>query len=178
MANPEKVNVVVTEVDEELTEEQIHEQVRRDEPDLLSRLKQAGAYRDDPNSWKEVPVIREDRDGKPSVLFSFHVRPLSREETERCRKDHTVMKKNRQTGLMTRDSFDQAGYEFDLIYRATTDEDRKKIWDEQKLWQYYNVLSGPMLVSVMLTAGDVSRAIVAINDASGYDLEVSETVKN
>ena len=98
MANPEKVNVVVTEVDEELTEEQIHEQVRMDEPDLLSRLKQAGAYRDDPNSWKEVPVIREDKDGKPSVLFSFHVRPLSREETERCRKDHTIMKKNRQTG--------------------------------------------------------------------------------
>ena len=88
------------------------------------------------------------------------------------------MKKNRQTGLMTRDSFDQAGYEFDLIYRATTDEDREKIWNERKLWNYYNVLSVPMIVSAMLTAGDVNRAIVAINDASGYDLDVSEVVKN
>lgn len=177
MANSEKN---VTEVDEELTEEQKNEEIRAAEPDLLARLKMAGAYRSDPKQWKTVPVVREDENGKPYTLFSFRVRPLSREEAQEVRNDHMPLIKNRQTGLSVRDAanFNQAEYEADLIFRATVDEDRKKIWSDRSLWKYYNVLSGPMLVGAMLQSGDIYRAILAINDASGYDLDTSTLVKN
>lgn len=178
MANSEKN--IVTEIDTELTEEQKNEEIRKAEPDLLARLKQAGKFRDDPKQWKEVPVIRENDEGKPFVLFTFRVRPLSREEAQQVRNDHMPLIKNRQTGLSVRDAanFNQADYECDLIYRATVEEDRKKIWNDRSLWNYYNVLSGPMLVSAILQSGDVYRAIVAINDASGYDMDESKIVKN
>lgn len=178
MANCEKN--IVTEIDTELTEEQQNEEIRKAEPDLLARLKQAGNFRNDPSQWKEVPVIRENEKGEPYVLFSFRVRPLSREEAQQVRNDHMPLIKNRQTGLSVRDAanFNQAEYECDLIFRATVEEDRKKIWSDRSLWNYYNVLSGPMLVSAMLQSGDVYRAIVAINEVSGYDLDTSKIVKN
>lgn len=177
MANSEKN---VSEVDVEMTEEQQKEEIRKAEPDLLARLKMAGNFRDDTNQWKEVPVVRDDENGKPYILFSFRIRPLSREESQKTKDDHMPLIKNRQTGLTVRDTanFKQSEYECDLIFRATVDEDREKIWNNRKLWDHYSVVSGPMLVGTMLQAGDIYRAILAINEASGFDIDTSTLVKN
>ena len=65
-----------------------------------------------------------------------------------------------------------------LIYTATVDEDRAKLWDSKQAQQAFNVLQGVDLIDCVLLSGEKDRIIDRINEISGYSEEVDETAKN
>lgn len=117
------------------------------------------------------------------VVFSFRIRPLSEKEWDGCRERNTRYAKNRRLGGMRLpESTNTTGYHTDLIYTATVDEDREKLWDNKRLWAAVNALTGRDMVDKLIPFAGKKQAIVdRIEAISGYDDEddnYGETVKN
>ena len=79
------------------------------------------------------------------------------------------------------ESTDTTGYHSALIYTATVDEDRAKLWDNKRLWAAVNAVTGTDMVDKLIPYAGKKQAIVErIERLSGYDEEdeYEETVKN
>lgn len=117
------------------------------------------------------------------VEFRFRIRPLSEKEWDACRERNTKYSKNRRLGGMRLpESTNTTGYHTDLIYSATVDEDRAKLWDNKRLWQAVNAVTGRDMVDKLIPFAGKKQAIVdRIEAISGYDDDednYGETVKN
>ena len=78
-------------------------------------------------------------------------------------------------------STDTTGYHSDLIYTATLDEDKKKLWDNKRLWAAVDAVTGTDMVDKLIPfAGKKQSIIERIELLSGYydDDEYNATVKN
>lgn len=119
-----------------------------------------------------------------NVVFKFRIRPLSEREWNQCRERNTKYKKNRRLGGMKMpEDTDTVGYHTLLIYTATVDEDRAKLWNNKKLWNAVGALTGTDMVDKLIPYAGKKQAIVErIERLSGYDDEAEEdyeeTVKN
>ncbi|GAW27992.1 hypothetical protein [Carboxydocella sp. ULO1] len=120
------------------------------------------------------------RDGKK--LFSFRVRGLSDEELERCRDQATKVVKDRRLGsLAVPRDFNAAKFNSLMIYTATHDEDRKKLWDNKELWAKAGIATGWQLIEKVLRRGEKEAVMELIEKLSGYDEDgeaTEETLKN
>jgi hypothetical protein len=79
------------------------------------------------------------------------------------------------------ESTDTTGYHSDLIYTATVDEDKAKLWDNKKLWAAVNAVTGRDMVDKLIPFAGKKQAIIEqIEKISGYDEDddYKETVKN
>ena len=119
-----------------------------------------------------------------SVVFAFRIRPLSEREWNACRERHTKYKRNRRLGGMKMpEDTDTVGYHTELIYTATVEEDRAKLWNNKRLWKATGALTGPDMVDKLIPFAGKKQAIIdRIEKLSGYDdeseEEYEETVKN
>lgn len=129
-----------------------------------------------------------------STVFSFRIRPLSEKEWDRCREKNTKYQKNRKLGGMKLpESTNTPGYHSHLIYTATVDEDRAKLWDNKRFWaaasqpdkdgKRREILTGTDMIDVMIPfAGKKQEIIDRIERLSGFDDDsedaYDETVKN
>jgi len=119
-----------------------------------------------------------------TALFSFRIRPLTEREWSNCRERCTKYKRNRRLGGMKMpEDTDTVGYHTLLIYTATVEEDRKKLWDNKKFWKATGALTGTDMVDKLIPfAGKKAAIIDRIEKLSGYDdeseEEYEETVKN
>ena len=117
------------------------------------------------------------------LFFAFNIRPLSSEECEKCRKKHTKYVRNKQTGMKVPEDTNRVKYQSAIIYEATTDEDREKLWDNRRVWDTLNqkkdrILNGLDVIECTLKAGEKDRILEAIDKLSGYDSNLEEVVKN
>lgn len=118
------------------------------------------------------------------TVFRFRIRPLSEKEWDKCRERNTKYAKNRRLGGMRLpESTNTTGYHSDLIYTATVEEDRAKLWDNKRLWAAVNALTGTDMVDKLIPYAGKKQAIVdRIERLSGYDDDddngYEETVKN
>ena len=55
-----------------------------------------------------------------------------------------------------------------LIYTATINEDRAKLWDNKAALEAYNILNNPEIIDKVLLAGEKDRIIDIIEEISGY----------
>lgn len=115
--------------------------------------------------------------------FSFRIRPLTEREWDKCRERATKYSKNKRFGGMRLpESTDTTAYHSDLIYTATLDEDRARLWDNKKLWSAANAVTGRDMVDKLIPYAGKKQSIVdKIEALSGYgdeDEELSETIKN
>lgn len=103
--------------------------------------------------------------------FQFRIRPLSEKEWDRCRERNTRYSKNRRLGGMRLpESTDTTGYHSDLIYTATVDEDREKLWDNKRLWKAVNAVTGTDMVDRLIPYAGIKQQIVdQIENISGFD---------
>ena len=76
------------------------------------------------------------------------------------------------------ESVEAARYRSQLIYEATVDEDREKIWDNKEAWKKLSVLNGIDLVEVVLKAGEKEAILDKLDEISGYQPSVEEVAKN
>ena len=152
-----------------LTAEEQRQVILDSEDDILAALLKAADFREDPDELTEIEVARSGQ-----TLFKFRIHPLSEEEILKCRKDNTSYKKNRATGVRTAESVNTPRYRSQVIYTATLEEDRVKLWDNRAAWKKLNVLNGIDLVDAVLKGGEKARIYDKVEEISGYADEGSE----
>ena len=112
------------------------------------------------------------------MKFVFRVRPVSEEESIKCH-DHATKFAPRKRGQPKREiETNTSLFRSWLIYTATVDEDRKKLWDNKKAQEALNVLQGVEMIDAVLLSGEKDRIIDVINEISGYGDDMEETAKN
>jgi len=159
--------------DTPISQEELREEIAINEDEILKALT-SKAQHDDRIERIEVKF--------GPTTFSFRIRPLSEKEWDKCRERNTRYQKNRRLGGMRLpESTDTTGYHSDLIYTATVDEDKAKLWDNKKLWAAVNAVTGTDMVDKLIPYAGKKQAIIErIEAISGYDEDDSytETVKN
>lgn len=172
----EPVGEIMTE-DTELTEEEEMEQLRAHEEDFIQGLIDAAGYFQ--TEKQRIEIIREGK-----LHFAFHIRPLSEDEYEKCKKKHTKYVRNKRLGMTVPEETDAVKYRANLIYQATVLEDREKLWDNRKVWESMKgmglpVMNGLDVIEYSLKAGEKDKVIEAIDNLSGYaDTNLEEVAKN
>lgn len=160
----------------ELTEEEAKMQIRMNEEDFIQGLIDAAGY-----TATETQRIEIAREGK--LYFAFEIRPLSEDEYDRCKKKHTKYVRNKQFGMKLPEETNNVKYRDALIYQATVEADREKLWDNRKVWTALNnkglqIMNGLDVIEYTLKAGEKDRVIECIDALSGYDSNPEEIVKN
>ena len=157
----------------QVTKEEQNEIIRTYEDDILAGLMKAADFRDDPEEIKTIEIVRNK-----VLLFRFDIHPLSEEELVDCRKKHTIWKKNKQIGTRVAESIDMPKYRSEIIYRATVEADREKVWDNQMAWKKLAVLNGVDMVDAVLKAGEKSNICDLIEEISAYNTDIDQITKN
>jgi len=134
------------------------------EYDLVQSLLEAANYRNDDSLKREVEIRRNKK-----LLFTVHIHPLSDDDTRLAHKKATTYMKNpqgvkyppieRETNSSLLNSW--------LIYLATDEEDRQRIWGNQKLKDAYGLSENVESVDVLLRYGEKSKLIDLISGLSG-----------
>ena len=150
----------------ELTEDEELELLRDNEEDFIQGLIHAAGYTQ--TEKQKLEIIREGK-----LFFAFHIRPLSEEEYERCKKKNTKYVRNKRMGMKVPEETNAVRYRASLIYQATVMEDREKLWDNRKVWESLKsmglpVMNGLDVIEYSLKAGEKDRVLEAIDSLSGY----------
>ena len=163
-----------TKIDEiELTEEENKGQLRTYEDDILKGLLAAANYKTEEDNIHPVEIVRNG-----VVLIKFHIRPLSEEEYRTCKEKNTKYVRNKQLGIKFPEDTNSVRYRSALIYQATIDEDREKIWNNKDAWKELNVLNGIDLIEKTLLAGEKDAVLELVDKISGYTATTEEVAKN
>lgn len=161
----------------ETDEEDTKALIRANEEDFIQGLIDAAEF-----ASKETQCIEIIREGR--LYFSFHIRPLSSQEYERCKKKHTKYVRNKQLGMKLPEDTDRIKYQSAIIYEATVDEDKEKLWDNRKVWNAINakkdrIMNGLDVIEYSLKAGEKDKILEAIDKLSGFEeSNLEEVAKN
>lgn len=147
------------------------EEIIDNETDILRGLLDAA------NDTAEISqTIEIARRGK--VFFRFNIRPLTEAEYNACRDKATKYKKNRRLGgIKMPEEQDTSRYRSLLIYEATVDQDKERVWNNKKVWEQLNVISGVQLIDKVLLPGEKEAVIMQIDKLSGFDLDDDDTTE-
>jgi len=147
----------------------------QDEYDIVKALIKASEYKEDDIFKTKISVKRGGE-----VLFSFCIRPLSDDEIYEASTAATSFIPNPTNPKLPkiRNSVDEARYGSALIYFATTDEDRARVWDNKETLDALGLRDPLDLIDVVLTANDKKKIVNTINSSGAAEIEVEEVIKN
>ncbi|MDE6518460.1 MAG: hypothetical protein K2L18_11560 [Acetatifactor sp.] len=150
--------------------------IRANEEDFIQGLIDAAEFVSE--ETQRIEIIRDGR-----LFFAFNIRPLSSQEYEKCKKRHTKYVRNKQLGMKLPEDTDKIKYQSAIIYEATVEEYKKKLWDNHKVWDALNakkdrIMNGLDVIEYSLKAGEKDKILEAIDKLSGYDDNLEEVAKN
>lgn len=149
------------------------EEILMTEETLLRGLIEAGNEKDNESTYRQIQIKRGG-----VLKFVFRIRPISEEESIACH-DHATKFAPRKRGQPKREiETNAAKFRAWLIYTATVDEDRVKLWDNKKAQEALNILQGVDMIDAVLLSGEKDRVIDVLNEISGYNDDMEETAKN
>ena len=151
----------------QMTPEETKANVRMYEDDILGGLMAAAAYKTDMDEVATIQIIRHK-----AIVLEFRIRPMAEDEMA------TIYKRNKANGLRVAESVNSADYRSELIYEATIEEDRAKIWDRADAWEKCSVVNGIGLVDVVLKAGEKDAILEKLDEISGFTPSMEEVAKN
>ncbi len=157
----------------ELTPEENKGQLRANENDILAGLLTAANFKEEESNIHPVEVARGGK-----VLFSIRIRPLSEEEYQTAKDKNTKYVRNKQLGIRFPEDTNSVRYRSNLIYLATIEEDREKVWNNKDAWKSLNVLNGIDLVDKVLLGGEKDAILEIVDKISGYSVTMEETAGN
>lgn len=144
------------------------------ENELLKGLLEAAQGKSSEENFVRLEVARNGK-----VYFNFRIRPLSEEEYTKCREDATKYVRNKQFGgIKLPEDTNTVRFRSALIYTATVEEDRKKIWDNKEAQKALKVLNGVDMIDQVLFAGEKDKILERIDSISGYESKLEEVAKN
>lgn len=136
---------------------------KEDEYDLVSSLLAAAEYQQTPDMTKEVEIRRNGR-----LYFTVHVHPVSEDDISLARKKASKYYENPQGKKLprVRGELDSNLFNSWIIYLATAEEDREKIWGNSAIMKKFNLLKPVESINYLLIAGEKSQLIDLIFDIS------------
>lgn len=160
----------------ETSEEDTRTLIRANEEDFIQGLIDASEFASE--ETQRIEIIREGR-----LYFAFNIRPLNSQEYEKCKKKHTKYVRNKQLGMKLPEDTDRIKYQSAIIYEATVDGDKEKLWDNRKVWDALNakkdrIMNGLDVIEYSLKAGEKDKILEAIDRISGYESNLEEVAKN
>lgn len=135
------------------------------ESDITAALLEMASYR----LIDETQPIVIKRQGKP--VLEFTVRGLDEDEWAKCRRQNLV---NR--GLRT-EEIKQARFNSQVIYEATINEDKERIWKNKEVWAKLNVASGIDLINQLLLPGEKNALVEIIGKLSKYEMDTEDLIR-
>ena len=162
----------------DFTEEQTQNQLRMNEEDFIQGLIAAAGFATNEEERKTIEIVRNGK-----LFFAFTIRPLCSEEYDACKKKHTKYVRNKQLGMKLPEDTNRVKYQSAIIHQATIEEDRKKLWDNKKVWEALNnqglqIMNGLDVIEYCLKAGEKDRVIEEIDLLSGFEIGLEEVAKN
>lgn len=164
----------------DFTEEQNKAQTRMFENDFISGLIAAAGFRTDEAEQKHIEIIRNG-----VLFFAFDIRALGEEEYNKCKTKHTKYVRNKQLGIKLPEDTNTVKYRCAIIYQATVEKDRAKLWDNKQIWDALNnkglqIMNGLDVIEYSLKSGEKEKVIEEIDKLSGYDSNdnLEEVAKN
>lgn len=139
------------------------------EHNIVEALLEAAALRpDETNNYPEVRIKRGDKN-----LFTFKIRSLNEDEWQKCRRQNL---KNR--GRMT-EELNNARFMSQVIFEATIDEDKERLWKNKEAWKKFNATSGIDIVNAVLTPAEKTAIVETISRLGGFDDEnLDDLIRN
>lgn len=136
---------------------------KEDEYDLVTSLLAAAEYQQTPEMIQEVEIRRKGR-----LYFSVHIHPVSEEDISLARKKASKLYDNPQGKKLPkiRGELDSNLFNSWIIYLATTDEDRDRIWGNAAVMKKYSLTRPAESINYLLIAGEKAQLIDLIFDAS------------
>lgn len=163
--------------DKVFTQEESNNQMRVFEDDILKGMLAASNF---PNTETlQIEIARGN-----TVYFTFGIHALTEEQYERAKKKATRFVRNKQLGITMPEETDNSLYRSLLIYFATNETDRKKTWDNKRLWTALegagkDVLTGTDVINLVLMPGEKAMVIEQIDHISGFQNDnLEEVIKN
>lgn len=141
----------------------------QDEKTLLAALLEASDYKSNTEGNTRIIAVKKN----DIVLFRFRVRALSQMEVQAARKKAT-----REIPNPAGDKFpaisgemNLSEYHSNLIYTATVEEDRKKVWNNKSFMENKNILNAEECIDLVLKGGIKEKVVNVIFELSGYGNE-------
>ena len=113
--------------------------------------------------------IQIKRNGK--ALFTFTIEPLDEKTMEKCRRQNTKNRGRRN------EEFDGNRYVAQLIYEATVEEDKKRLWKNREVWDKLNIASGADAVQAILTPAERAELENIMLDMLGFNEDLSSMIE-
>lgn len=183
ITNRVELGAVVKEVNTTMTAEEKKNFIRSNEDDMIRGLIEAAAFAANDDERKVIEISRKMSDGKSKVFFKFSIVPLREEQYEQAKKKHTKYVKNKSFGMKLPEETNSTRYRSQLIYMATVDEDREKLWDNKQVWEALRdngmqIMNGLDVIEYSLKAGEKDKILEILDEISGYDSNLEEVAKN
>lgn len=141
------------------------------EYDLVAALLEAASYREDKDLLTTIDIKRSGK-----YLFSVNIRPIGDAEVKAARKKATKYMPNPQNRKLPpiEKEFNSGLFNALLIYYATTEEDKQKIWGNKTLMEKYNLVEPHESIDILLTVGEKVALSDKVIEISGMDVEEEE----
>jgi len=149
------------------------EDILMNENDIFTGILEASQVADKAENYRKIQIKR-----KGKLLFEFRLRSISEDESQKCWRKATKYAFTKPGQPKKPIETDNALYRSYLIYTATVDEDRAKIWDNLKAQGALNILQGVDMVDRVLLAGEKDRVLDIIDEMSGYNDYLEELSGN
>lgn len=149
------------------------------EEDFINGLLAAAEFQSEETLRKEIEIKRAGKS-----YFSFTIRPLSNEEFQSARKKATKYMPNPQNRKLPpiEKDFDSAAFHYWIIYFATIDEDREKVWNNAEIKKRFGLFQPIESIELLLMPGERTRIVDIIMDISGLsadeELTTEDAIKN
>jgi hypothetical protein len=140
----------------------IPDNVEEQEYDLLESLLMAA------EDNEALTPVRIERNGVHR--FTFRVHALSEKERGNAYKAASTYEANpagKHLPKIKKDT-DESLYRSYLIYYATADEDRRKIWGQKKVKDKYNLMHDAETIDCLLKSGEKDAVLDLIAGLSGF----------
>lgn len=141
------------------------------EYDLVKSLLSAMDYQADKDSITEAQVKRNG-----VFLFAVNMHPISDDDIRIARRKATTFMANPNGKKLPpiEKEVNNVRFKSLVIYAATTEEDRKKIWGNKAVMEKASLQEAYESIDVLLTAGEKSRLFDLVLEISGLNDEEEE----
>lgn len=90
--------------------------------------------------------------------------------------------RNKQFGMKLPEETNTVKFRDALIYTATVEADREKLWDNKKVWESLRakdlqIMNGLDVIEYCLKAGEKDKIIECIDSLSGFEENIEEVAK-
>lgn len=173
----------VKEVDVKMAGSDEKNYIRENEEDMIQGLIQAAGFASSEEERRVIEIARKTPSGESKIFFKFSISPLREEQYEQAKRKHTKYVKNKSFGMKLPEETNSTRYRAQLIYMATVEEDREKLWDNRHVWETLRnnglqIMNGLDVIEYSLKAGEKDKILEILDEISGYESNLEEVAKN